>query len=74
MAANVSSAAAAVRFSPLSAAAHNVSRFCVVVGADFTAIPQRCRQSVQRHRQHPRADAAAAAAAAAATAVAVYTA
>ena len=32
-AANVSSAAAAVRSPPLSAAAHNVSRFRVVVGA-----------------------------------------
>ena len=32
-AANISSAAAAVRFSPLSAAAHNVSRF--VLGAEF---------------------------------------
>ena len=58
-------------FSPLSAAAHNVSRFRVVLGAEFfTAIPQqRCRQSFQRHRQHPRA---AAAATAAATAVGVY--
>ena len=69
-----SSAAAAVRFFPLSAAAHNVTRFRVVLSAEFLPlrIPQRCRQSFQRHRQPPRA--AATAAAAAAAAVGAYTA
>ena len=44
-AANVSSAAAAVRFFPLSAAAHNVSRFRVVLGAEFLPLYHSAKAS-----------------------------
>ena len=50
----------------------NVSRFRVVLGAEFSPLyhRQRCRRSVERHRQPRRAAEAAATAAAAAAAAA----
>ena len=61
-------------FSPLSAAAHNVSRFRVVLGAEFLPLYHSAvAKAFQRHRQPPRpAAAAAGGGAAAATAVGVY--
>ena len=58
-------------FSPLSAAAHNVSRFRVVLGAEFLPLYHSAvAKAFQRHHLHPRAAAAAAGAGAAATAAA----